>query len=727
MASRPKETLRSGWRRRLGAAALAVACTVAPGLSACNATGPAEAPPDARSRPAAGGDSRLPNASPAPAAPAPRVLRRGESAVAAQAAELRRAPVAELEAFLADADPEARRIAVRALGRLGGDDAAQAAASLLRDADASVREEACFAVGLTGSPLAAALLGPILESKPTRAEVAAAAAGLAHCGDDAAGNVVLRLCLRDDLPAEGPEAIFRHVRWRGRPWPGALPDTGLLRYEKHPTARGRAGIGWMGRVWKDPALLPAFERLAKDPDPEVRRAVAMGLADGKGPTARAAADADRAMAVVGTLAKDADWRVAASACRAAASYERDDAVALLRHALGHTSFHVVTAACEGLGARKAAAAFDGLRVLSTGTSESVVRGPEPSAWPSASVRYAAAAACLAIDPKRAQDLVPPLLADASAYVRCAGAEILAASDDPATAVRLASLATTDPSVRVREAALDGLKGKDAPEARALVERTLAGDDPVLASIAADVIATNTWTEFAPHLRRALAHFPGAKGADAREGIYTALGKLGLADDTALLTSACDDPDAGPRAAAQAAFAERAGAPAPKPDRRPPAAGAAIPFGAPLLDRDVDLVVETDQGTMRIRLDASEAPIHAAHLADLARRGFYDGLTWHRVVPDFVIQGGCPRGDGSGHAGATLPLERTRTPFERGTLGMPRSNHPDTGGCQLFVCHSRAPHLDVEYAAIGRVIEGLDVIDRIDVGSKIVRVRVAEPR
>jgi peptidyl-prolyl cis-trans isomerase B (cyclophilin B) len=88
---------------------------------------------------------------------------------------------------------------------------------------------------------------------------------------------------------------------------------------------------------------------------------------------------------------------------------------------------------------------------------------------------------------------------------------------------------------------------------------------------------------------------------------------------------------------------------------------------------VDLIVETDGGTMRIRLDAGAAPIHASHVAHLASRGFYDGLTFHRVVPDFVIQGGCPRGDGSGNAGVTLPLEQTRIPFEKGTLGMPRSS------------------------------------------------------
>jgi len=146
-------------------------------------------------------------------------------------------------------------------------------------------------------------------------------------------------------------------------------------------------------------------------------------------------------------------------------------------------------------------------------------------------------------------------------------------------------------------------------------------------------------------------------------------------------------------------------------------------GAPIFGKDAFLVVETDKGTMKIRLFPEQAPVHCAHVAALARKGFYDGLTWHRVVPDFVIQGGCPRGDGSGNAGVSLPLEPTTIPYERGTLGMPRSDHPDTGGCQLFICHSRAPHLDVRYTAFGKVVEGFDVIDKIDVDSKIVRVTV----
>jgi len=670
------------------------------------------------------------------AQPAPPEERRFPDALSA---ELARAPVASLVPFLGSNDANERRIAVRALGRVGGDEAATLAATLLRDGDPRVRVEACFAVGVTGSSRAAGLLeawgwpsAEISVAGPTGEELAAAIAGLANATDDAAGALLVRFASRDDLPVEAPEALFRHARWRGRPWPGGVPGDldKLLRYEHHASARGRAGVGWLGRTWKDPRLLPALERLAKDPEAEVRRAVALGLADGKDKEVRPAADADRALAVLTAFAGDADPRVAVAACRALASYDRGEVgVVLAGTGLAHGSFHVRTAAAEGLGALGGRKPAVGLTVVGAATApdalEKLARGD-----PSTSVRYAAGAALRAIAPERARALVTELLASPSGFVRAGACETLATGEDEACVSKLVELAQRDPCVRVRESALEGLKGKKVAEAaaRAAVTTAIAGDDPVLVSVAADVAATNGWVELAPALRAAFAKHGGTPGSDAREGVITALAKLAVPEDQALVRkTAEDDPDAGPRTAARAALAEAAKGPAPSYDRRPRPEGAVLPLGAKLLGGPTTLVLETSVGTMRIELDHEHAPLHAAHLADLARKGFYDGLTWHRVVPDFVIQGGCPRGDGAGNAGVTLPLEPTRTPFERGTLGMPRSSHPDTGGCQLFICHSRAPHLDVQYAAIGRVVTGLEVIDKIDVESKIVKAWVEEGR
>ncbi|MCK6461604.1 MAG: peptidylprolyl isomerase [Planctomycetes bacterium] len=135
-----------------------------------------------------------------------------------------------------------------------------------------------------------------------------------------------------------------------------------------------------------------------------------------------------------------------------------------------------------------------------------------------------------------------------------------------------------------------------------------------------------------------------------------------------------------------------------------------------------LVLETSKGTIVIRLFPDDAPAHCVNVAALAGEGFYDGLTWHRVVADFVIQGGCPRGDGAGNGGVVLPDEIGERPYVRGTVGMPKGND-DTGGCQIFITHLPTPHLDGRYTVFGQVVEGFAVVDAIRIGDRIVKARV----
>ncbi len=105
---------------------------------------------------------------------------------------------------------------------------------------------------------------------------------------------------------------------------------------------------------------------------------------------------------------------------------------------------------------------------------------------------------------------------------------------------------------------------------------------------------------------------------------------------------------------------------------------------------------------------------------LAGQGFYDGLGFHRVVPDFVVQAGDPRGDGWGGPGYSIRDEANMLPFERGTLGMALSG-PHTGGSQFFVTLGRQPHLDGEYTAFGRVVEGLAILDLLVQGDRILGI------
>jgi cyclophilin family peptidyl-prolyl cis-trans isomerase/HEAT repeat protein len=136
-----------------------------------------------------------------------------------------------------------------------------------------------------------------------------------------------------------------------------------------------------------------------------------------------------------------------------------------------------------------------------------------------------------------------------------------------------------------------------------------------------------------------------------------------------------------------------------------------------------VVFETERGSFTISLAAAaDAGNHAAAFVDGVKRGFYDGLIWHRVVTAFVVQGGDPRGSGWGDAGWRLADEINRLPFERGTVGMPKAGK-DTGGCQLFVSLVPAPHLDGRYTVFGKVVDGMDVLDRTEPGDKILRARL----
>ncbi|MEG0769919.1 MAG: peptidylprolyl isomerase [Ruthenibacterium sp.] len=122
--------------------------------------------------------------------------------------------------------------------------------------------------------------------------------------------------------------------------------------------------------------------------------------------------------------------------------------------------------------------------------------------------------------------------------------------------------------------------------------------------------------------------------------------------------------------------------------------------------------------IRIELDAAAAPITVENFEKLVKKGFYDGLTFHRVIPGFMIQGGCPDGTGSGGPGYGIKGEFEQNGFQnpikhkRGVISMARSGMPNSGGSQFFLMQADAPHLDGGYAAFGHIVEGIEVVDEI---------------
>ncbi len=130
-----------------------------------------------------------------------------------------------------------------------------------------------------------------------------------------------------------------------------------------------------------------------------------------------------------------------------------------------------------------------------------------------------------------------------------------------------------------------------------------------------------------------------------------------------------------------------------------------------LDR-VEAVMETQLGIMVFRFEPGKAPRTVENFVKLVLDGFYDGLTFHRVIEGFMIQGGCPRGDGSGDPGYSIPAEFNDISHRRGVVSMARSNDPDSAGCQFFVMDADTPTLDWSYTAFGRLVDGFDTLDAI---------------
>lgn len=140
------------------------------------------------------------------------------------------------------------------------------------------------------------------------------------------------------------------------------------------------------------------------------------------------------------------------------------------------------------------------------------------------------------------------------------------------------------------------------------------------------------------------------------------------------------------------------------------------------------LISTEKGDMKVELYESETPITVANFVKLAESGYYDGLTFHRVLPDFVIQGGCPNGTGAGGPGYSIKCETSapRQYHDRGVLSMAHRGR-DTGGSQFFICHSRnnTAHLDGVHTTFGQVVEGIEVVDQIRQGDLILSIKIID--
>ena len=600
---------------------------------------------------------------------------------------------------LTDGNTDERERAARAMGRIQSPGYLDALAGALNDSDAGVRHAALFAIGQLGlvphqavDPGAVEAVEPMLQAD----DPATVAAALHAVGKIAGTSAAKRIhpFLSHEDPGVRSEAAFALFRLRFAPV-------------------------WRGDVDNPPALpdaaVDALKVATKDPDPAVRFAATYGFSRYAEPRARdalvdALSDGD---ALVRLFAARGLGHVAGERNRPhlIALLQDDDpgvrieAVGALRRAgfvdvverqIDDPSFHVRAAVARSLADAVSSSSLQALKALAKD--------------PSISVRVAAIGALTTrLDPPTVLRHAVDWAGSFDWRIRAAAAR--SAGQIAEHGISMARHLFKDLDTRVQAGVLDGLAGSAAGDA--IVTAALERDDLALRGTAVGLVAEREHLARVELLTAAYNDSPGEEWIEVRESIADALSGIDGAEQH-LRRIATKDEAPSVRAKASAALDD------------PPPSEAAEPYAvSPRLDHPpppgvrVDLV--TKHGTMRIELLSEEAPVHVAAFLERVEAGFYDGLIWHRVVPNFVIQGGDPRGDGWGGDGETLRDEINTARYHRGAVGMPKTGK-DTGGCQLFVTHVPTPHLDGNYTIFGRVVSGLEVIDAVEVGDEIVSIR-----
>jgi cyclophilin family peptidyl-prolyl cis-trans isomerase len=142
-------------------------------------------------------------------------------------------------------------------------------------------------------------------------------------------------------------------------------------------------------------------------------------------------------------------------------------------------------------------------------------------------------------------------------------------------------------------------------------------------------------------------------------------------------------------------------------------------------KQIGVITLENGDEIRMEFYPEDAPKTVESFVTLAKKGFYNGLTFHRVVPDFVVQGGCPKGDGTGGPGYTIKAEFNKQKHLRGSVAMARSQHPDSAGSQFYITYGATPHLDNNYTVFGHVVTGMEHVDRIKQGDRMKTVTIVE--
>jgi cyclophilin family peptidyl-prolyl cis-trans isomerase/HEAT repeat protein len=627
----------------------------------------------------------------------------------------------DLVRLLADPEGRVRRRAALAVGRVGLMEGVEPLLTVVSDADVEVRQMAIFALGLIGDASARpALLQALQDPEPIVQGRAAEALGL--------------IANRADAGAVS-EMVRTHIA------AGAL--TGIeaddLGYPLAPPVEAvRLGLYALVRLGSYEALAAAVLDAGGQP---VSRwwPVAYAL--------QRAADA-RAVPALLSLVNTPGRYSAAFAIRGLAATKATQAAATIRPIVEQRRGEpaVVVQAIRTLAALGDTAAMPALiKIVADGSADPNLRLEVMTAITTlatessadvfvelmadrhAGIRSLALRGLARVDPDTFVATLAGLDPDPDWTVRVAEAAALGSLPAERSLPRLSAL-LADKDPRVVPAAIAALAAARPPGVEKLLIGQLRAADFVVRAAAATALASLKAVSAIPALLEAYKEAAADLTYVARAAILTALNTIEPSSGRQLLQQALTaERDWALRVRAAMLLREQGVADVdaairPATTGRPiedPAWQAMI---APPYSPHA--FIETDKGTIEIELAVLDAPLTVNNFMTLARQGFFNGVAIHRVVPDFVVQDGDPRGDGEGGPGYTIRDEINQRPYLRGTVGM-ALDWEDTGGSQFFITHSPQPHLDGRYTVFGHVVSGMEVVDRLAPWDVVRGVRILD--
>lgn len=610
--------------------------------------------------------------------------------------------------------PEVRALAVQAIGRIGVASNVTRLLPLQTDASVEVRRQTAFALGLIGGDAAHAAIVTRLQANAER-------------------NGAVRRELYMALGRTSTEADL------------ALLSAGLEDRSRAARAGATQGLGSL--FMKSPAtLVPdavVVERLLDIASGHGEEALGAGFALARLKAPLGAAQGTRAIAIF----THSDTIIAArlQLARAVTKLKTDAAIDALVASTTAPDATLRIEAIRGLGVQVVSDRTLGalrarftdavpqvavqamLTTLQLGSSANplatnlvdVHANTTASTW----VRGQALEALATIAPDLARPLAEQNLSRDAALVPASLRALGKFGDQAALALILPSLSSADKATT--GAAIEAVAGFDdallTTFAKDSLRTALARADLAITSYIAEIAGRAGWRDFVPSFQAVYARLTRPDDLEAKVAILGALGTLGDASTIPFLEAALTDDQHAVGMAAAAAIQTISGNDV--SDRVP---GAIIRSLTPTMSElraasRAVVKLQTSKGEVVLKM-RPEAPLTAHNFVRLARSGFYDGKTFHRVVPSFVAQGGDPRGDGFGGPGYVIRDEVSTLSHRRGAVGIATAGK-DTGGCQLFINHAANLHLDGAYTVFAEVVRGMDVVDTLEVGDLIVHATV----